>query len=59
MKGLSVLFTVALFVTAHLLAGQLRRARALPAQHHSPGHVAQTASSNRAAHTPAPANHHS
>jgi hypothetical protein len=33
MKGLSVLLTMVLLVAAHFLALQLRRARALPAQH--------------------------
>ena len=38
MKGLSVLFAMVLLAAAHLLSVQLRRARALPAQH--PSHTA-------------------
>lgn len=52
MKGLSVLLTLALLVTAHLLSVQLRRTHALPQQPHPQRQMATTQPAQRAARTP-------
>lgn len=52
MKTLSVLFTLALLVTANQLAGHLRRAHALPAQKVDRKNDTNTIGSLTMAHVP-------